>query len=249
MAYLQTSRNDRIKAGLAAIGLQLLLGFALIAGLRVEAPPVVRDGLKLFRIVPPPPPLRKAAPPPRRSHKPAGASSPPNLKAEPTDIVAPLPPHPQPVRPPVAVAPRAGAGLASSAGSAAVRGPGMGSGGEGSGTGSGAGGAGSGGGRGTPAVLLRGEVSDSDYPRAERKAGVEGSVTVRIAIGIDGRVTGCAVTRSSGNGDLDATTCRVIAKRYRYRPATDAAGRPVPSSDEEIHDWVIGDHDLPDDAG
>ena len=47
-------------------------------------------------------------------------------------------------------------------------------------------------------------------------------------IGADGRVKQCTVIQSSGHADLDATTCRLIKQRFRYRPARDARGNAVP---------------------
>lgn len=96
----------------------------------------------------------------------------------------------------------------------------------GSGSGNAGVGAGAGGG-GSRARLVVGVIRWRDYPEAERRAGIEGVVTVRFIVGIDGRVHDCAVARSSGNAALDAVTCRLIGDRFRYVPARDAAGRAV----------------------
>jgi protein TonB len=48
-------------------------------------------------------------------------------------------------------------------------------------------------------------------------------------VGIDGRVTRCRVTRTSGNAELDTTTCQLIERRFRYMPARDRDGNPVVS--------------------
>ena len=79
----------------------------------------------------------------------------------------------------------------------------------------------------TPAALIKGRLKNSDYPRAARKAGAEGTVHVRFLVNPDGGVGGCTVTRSSGNAELDGTTCRLIERRFRYKPARDARGRPT----------------------
>ena len=52
-------------------------------------------------------------------------------------------------------------------------------------------------------------------------------MTVRLGIGTDGRVTSCQVTASSGNGDLDSTTCRLAQRNGRYSPAKDTSGTPI----------------------
>ena len=83
---------------------------------------------------------------------------------------------------------------------------------------------------------MSGEFRSTDYPRAVR-AGIGGKVEFRFTVGVNGRVTHCTITRSSGNADLDATTCRVVMKRFRYRPSTDANGRPIPDLVEGDVDW------------
>ena len=110
----------------------------------------------------------------------------------------------------------------SSAGASSVAGPGTGAG----GAGSGLGGGGSGGG-GSRAQRVRGQLNDSDYPIGARLAGIEGLVAVRFTIQPDGRVNGCQIVKSSGSAELDGTTCRLIERRFRYRPARDAQGRAI----------------------
>jgi len=55
-------------------------------------------------------------------------------------------------------------------------------------------------------------------------------VSVRIVIGTNGRVTNCQVTASSGNSDLDDTTCRLAIRNGRFDPAKDAEGNPIEST-------------------
>jgi protein TonB len=249
-------RNDRIKAVLGAALFEAALAYVLIVGLGVRPTAVVNEPLQLIGILPerpPPPPPEKKAPPKPRPQK-EGAASPPNLKATPTEIVRPPPPVKFPPPPPVAAAPIAGPGAAPNAGAAPIRGPGTGSGGLGHGTGSGNGGNGPGGGGdggGGPPRWLKGEIKDKDYPRASAQAGVGGTVSVRFAVEPNGRADDCVVTHSSGHEDIDEATCRLIEQRFRYRPGTDRAGRPVRTFLVEKHTWSIhrpGDSEPPDDA-
>jgi protein TonB len=120
-----------------------------------------------------------------------------------------------------------------------VIGRGTGSGGEGNGSGSGDGGDGNGNGRATAPRWIKGRLKDSDYPREAGRAGIGGTVEVRYAVEVDGRVTHCTIIRSSGDAQLDETTCRLLEQRYRYRPAKDSDGRPVRSLVEESHSWII----------
>ncbi|UUL82753.1 energy transducer TonB [Sphingomonas qomolangmaensis] len=69
--------------------------------------------------------------------------------------------------------------------------------------------------------------SNDDYPPAARRAEAEGRVSVSVTVGTNGRVTACRVTSSSGNSDLDNTTCRLAERRGRFSPALDDAGNPI----------------------
>ena len=244
---MRTGRNfdgERAKSAVAAGALQLLIGYAFVTGLGFDLAPPGGEGLKLFDIAaPPPPPAVEEPPPPRTSsRKPEGAASPANLVAKPTPVVAPLPVVPLLLPPPVIAAPAAGTGGDPSAGASNVPGPGTGAGGEGVGIGSGGRGSGSGGGGGGAGVrarLLKGRIVNSDYPEAASRAGAVGTVIARFTVRADGRASQCRVTRSSGNADLDATTCRLIEKRFRYAPARDAAGEAMPDVMGWKQEWWL----------
>ena len=65
----------------------------------------------------------------------------------------------------------------------------------------------------------------------------QGTVGVRIAVGANGRASGCQVTRSSGNAGLDSTTCRLLQQRLQFNPARDRQGNPTSSVVESTHVW------------
>lgn len=231
-----------------------LIAAILLWGLGAPLPRIVEEPLKLFEIAPPPPePPVISTPPPRRpepveAQRSApgreGPASPPNLRSEATQIVAPPPVVRLPVPTPIIAAPEAGFGNDVSTGRADVRGPGTGSGGFGDGRGSGTGGDGDGGGgygRRTPPRHIRGHLSDRDYPRWAGEQGVGGTVSVRFTVALDGRAVNCRITRSSGSAELDAITCGLIERRYRYEPSRDHHGRPVLSDVVEDHEWVTYD--------
>ena len=69
--------------------------------------------------------------------------------------------------------------------------------------------------------------ADADYPPEAAAAGQEGTVCFRVTIGTDGRVRACDIVVSSGSASLDATTCRLAAERFRFRPALSASGAAV----------------------
>jgi protein TonB len=112
----------------------------------------------------------------------------------------------------------------------------------GGGAGGGAGGNGYGDseGGGTDLEQIAGEISPRDYPRHLREAGIGGTVGILFTVGVNGRVTKCAVTRSSGVPELDSLTCRLIQQRFLFRPATDRYGRPVSDEVEGEHEWIAG---------
>lgn len=227
--------RTRVGGAIGAIAAQLALLYVLMTGFAVSVAPAARS-LVLFGIVPQPPaPPPTPMPRPKRSKPHAGAAAPPNLAAKPSEVVAARPvPAPQPV---VAV-PHPAAGPDASAGAAQRPGPGTGAGGPGNGSGSG--GAGDGpGDDGAPMRWIKGEIRDSDYPRDALRRGIGGTVGLRFTVGVKGRVTDCTVTRSSGNADLNSTTCRVIRERFRYEPSRDARGRPVPDTVEGEHLWSV----------
>ena len=240
----QERNRDRVKAGIGVAAFHALLGYALITGLGIDVTQEVTDSLKVFAVPPEsPPPVEEPVPAPVRTEAPDGAASPPSLKAQPSPIVAPPPKVRLDVPPPVASVPEptpVAPGTDRTAGVASIDGPGTGTGGQGSGTGSGGQGSGTGGGGPVSrAERVRGRLANSDYPRAAMRAGAEGVVYVRILVGADGSVTRCQVTRSSGSEDLDSTTCRLIERRFEYRPARDAQGRPVADVVTQTYEWML----------
>ena len=239
MTYAAT-RADRWRGGGLALAVTAVLGWALIAGLAVRGSALREDALETFSVLPEPPPKprEKPIPPPQRVSRPEGEAAPQNLRSQPAEIVVPpLPPMPTPV----IAAPIAGPGADASAGAAEVPGPGTGAGGIGNGFGAGGSGDGDGGGWGdeTPPERIGGRIRDSDLPDWVVESGTGGRVGVRYIVGINGRVSDCEVTRSSGSGPLDALTCRLITQRFRYRPSRDARGRPVAAAIVENHDWEV----------
>lgn len=245
MAFLQPTPGERLRAAVPTAAIVALLGYALVAGLAIRPPaPGDERSLAVFMAAPPPPPPEPVEKRQAQSHKREGRAAPPNLRAKPAEVVAPKPIVPLPVPPPVIVAPIAGQGMRPTAGAAPTPGPGTGAGGAGNGLGSGGDGDGDGdGGDETPPRHVRGRIKASDYPRGAALAGAGGIVSVRYHVEVDGRATDCRVTRSSGNADLDDTTCRLIEERFRYEPSRDAAGRPVVSTIVENHEWDFDDAD------
>jgi periplasmic protein TonB len=267
MAAYRTAPADRIRAAIPVVLVHALFAIGLLRGLGYAPPLQPEDMLKLVNLAPedlpppgeeppPPPPSTGSAAPNLRAAdpRPEGAASPPNIESTATPLVAPEPEVPPLSRSPITAATTAATGRDSTSGAAPIPGPGTGSGGFGTGTGSGrygggAGGGGGGGGNGagwavTPPRRMAGDLSIDDLPEALRAAGFRGAVEVRYRVEADGRATDCRPIRSSGSRLVDDITCRLIERRFRFRPSRDAAGRPTGSFIEENHyfesegDWV-----------
>ncbi|MFC0202762.1 energy transducer TonB [Novosphingobium soli] len=246
---MYTSPRQRALSALASL---LIVGggmAALVAGLAARMTPQARREA-LTAVLPLPQP---AAPRPRETPAKAdstaakGRPSPPNLRNKATQVVAP-PPRLPPliVPPPVITAPYAGTGSATQSGASDRAGPGRGAGGVGDGDGGGGNGDGDGEGYDdavTRPRQIRGRLRFSDLPPDLREAKAGGELKLRYRIGVDGRVSDCRILVSSGRPALDATTCRLITERFRFRPSRNARGEPVAALMVETHGWYFEPED------
>lgn len=236
MAYNgQISRRQRLASGSGAVLAVVAVGFGLASGLDIE---VVRKASQAIAAIaiPAPPPPEPAVPQTPASDKASGAASAANKHAKAAPVVAPKAKLP-PIVPPIAAAPKPGTANEASAGATPNPGPGSGASGRGDGTGSGGSGSGTGG--GSKAQWQSGTIRDRDYPAAASRARIGGEVEVRFTIQPTGRVTGCRVSRSSGDDALDTTTCRLIEERFRFKPATNTAGQAVASAYGWRQSWWL----------
>jgi len=84
-----------------------------------------------------------------------------------------------------------------------------------------------------------GWLSTDDYPAAALRAEAEGVAAYRLIVGTNGKVSACELTRSTGNAQLDAATCKFIERRARFDPATDESGAKVVGSFTGTVKWEI----------
>jgi protein TonB len=206
--------------------------FALVAALHIAAilglvaaltPRLGREAvgttLAAFDLpLPAPPPTPSPVPAPAQASAPAPAPAAPRATAAP---IAALPPRV--VLSPLDAPPVAATGTAASSGAAAA----------GAGTGAGGAGNGTGGGGGKLAQIAGTIDSARDYPIETRDRRIGTSVLIVFTVGVDGRAHDCQVRNPSGDPSSDAITCKLAEQRFRFRPATDAAGNPVPA----LHGW------------
>lgn len=234
--YASHSVPERLMTGFGSIAVVGMIGYVLVAGLTVPIRVLADNPMAVLdmREAPKPPPEQPPPPEPRKHASPMKhAASSENLKAQATPIIAP--PLPAPVPSPVIAAVKPNIGAAADSGASDRAGPGQGAG----GVGDGLGGGGDGEGGDVPPHRTRGQLGFSDMPAALRAEGVERTVGVRYAVNVDGRVSNCTVTASSGDAGLDQITCQLIEKRFRFDPSRDGSGRPVRSVIVEEHSWRV----------
>jgi len=224
-------RTVRLGAALAVAALHVALVLALVRAFAPDLGARVADrvlGVLTVTDTPPspsPPPPKPAPRAPERE----GAAAQAGKRAVPRAAAAPPPRIVIATQP---APPVAGQGRDDSAG-ARDAGAGTGAGGQGSGTGAGNAGNGQGGGA-SKAVKIAGDIQSArDYPPATREQRLGDYVIIALTVGTDGRVKGCRVHRASRDPQADQITCRLATERFRFRPATDAAGNPV----EALYGW------------
>jgi protein TonB len=192
---LSGNRTVSIALTIAIVG---GLMYAIVTGLAYNVVKKAAEDLKTFDVEEQPPPPEEPPPPPKDMPKvPPPPTVPPPLvrmEAPPPPIAVVVSPTPPPI-PPVAVAPPPPPLPPRKAVSA------------------------------SPA---RGDVrtvfSNDDYPASAIAANAEGTAQAQLTIGPDGRVTGCNLIRSTGNGALDSTTCNILRRRVKFSPAKDTNG-------------------------
>lgn len=218
--------------------IHLSIALALIAAFAPKFTGRVADTIVIAFTTPrpiKPEPTPEPPPSPQQSQaaaiRPEGAAAEAGKEAVASPVAAPSPAI---VLATQAAAPVAGEGTETRSG-ASDAGQGTGAGGQGAGTGSGASGKGQGGGgAGSGAEKIGGTISPGDYPRESRDLRVGDFVVVALTVGTDGKVKACQIRRASRDAEADRITCRLATKRFRFRPATDARGKPV----ESIYGWA-----------
>jgi len=219
MAYAdQKASGGRITAIVIVALIHAALGYALVTGLATNFVKKAQEKLNTFDVEEPPPPPPPDEPPP----------PPPDQQLQPPPVVTPPPivqnPNPPPVvitsvptPPPVFVPAPVAAPPPPPPPPAAPR--------------------------VSQAAGLRGNVGsyfgDDNYPPAAIRAEAQGRVSARLSVGADGRVSDCTIVASSGNSDLDSTTCRIARSRVRFTPAKDENGAPIASTFPLNVRWVL----------
>jgi len=97
---------------------------------------------------------------------------------------------------------------------------------------------------GTPPQPI-GRVADwfeaDSYPPQARAKAQEGQTVYAVDLDAQGRILRCNVVQSSGSDLLDSTTCTQVISNGRFRPARDAAGKPVAGRYQGSMRWKLVD--------
>jgi TonB family protein len=93
-----------------------------------------------------------------------------------------------------------------------------------------------------PLASPGGWVTDNDYPVSAMADGIEGATAFTLTVALDGRVSDCLVTVSSGSESLDETACIILRQRARFKPALDSKAQPVVAPWASRIVWRIPDN-------
>ena len=91
----------------------------------------------------------------------------------------------------------------------------------------------------SPLKPLNEYISTRDYPTQAIIDGSSGASRVTMMIDETGTVKDCLVEETSGIASLDAMTCIAFQSRAKFRPALDAAGKPVRSIATQKVVWKV----------
>lgn len=87
------------------------------------------------------------------------------------------------------------------------------------------------------AVQRGGSISDEDYPSSSIRNEESGTTIARFTIGTDGKVVDC--NASGASPALDAETCKLIMRRFRFKPAKDENGNPIQETRSQRVTWRL----------
>ncbi len=88
-----------------------------------------------------------------------------------------------------------------------------------------------------PAICEQSTWDNVRIPEQSPARGVSGTTAMAFEITAEGRVENCRVVGPSGNAELDAKACAITTEKGRYKPAVDAAGKPIRSPGQLKVTW------------
>lgn len=223
MAYCEQKQagSRKLTAALAVGGIHVIIGYALITGLSMEIPQIIKRSLEATQITLDPPPVPADPVPPQASE--ATPAVEPMTAPESTITLTPLPSLPSLERfdptivsdTIVPITPGPGPAAQPSAKPSMDAQP------------------------AAPSNSPSSWATSNDYPARALREGLEGVAAFRVIIGTDGKVRSCEITASSGHALLDQATCNNISRRARFKAAKDESGAKVMGSYSSSIRWKI----------
>jgi protein TonB len=215
MSYAQRKEmsGNRTAAIVVVALVHILLGYAIVTGLAYNVLKKTAADLKTFDVTEPPPPPEEPPPPPKDNTPPPPMVSapPPMVRFDTPPLNIQTTPIIQPPLPPAPMAPPAPPAPPAPRVSQPK----------------------------SVSGNLQGLIRNDDYPESAIQNEEQGSVSVVLQVGANGRVTGCSVSASSGSRTLDSTTCRILSSRARFTPAQDSSGAATSSTFRQTIKWVL----------
>lgn len=81
-------------------------------------------------------------------------------------------------------------------------------------------------------------LSYTDYPAEAVRRHWQGTSAFELDISLEGKITGCRITQTSGHALLDTTACNLMRKRAKFAPAH-RDGQPVASTFNSSINWRL----------
>ena len=228
MAYAdQQMSGNRVVAIIIVAIIHIALGYLLVTGLAIDAVKNVVERVTTIDVEeppPPPPPEEETPPPPEDMPEPT--SPPPPVSPPPPMNISPAPPTirttpniPPPAPPTLRIPPPAPPAPPAPAPAPPAPSKARGA---------------------SPDGLNRWAARiQGDYPSSALRREEQGTVSMRITIGANGRVEACSVTGSSGSSALDDAACRGMQRYARYNPALNAAGDAISATTTQSIRYVL----------
>jgi TonB family protein len=86
-----------------------------------------------------------------------------------------------------------------------------------------------------------GSITADDYPAAALRDDASGRCVLQFTVSETGAVRDIEISVSSGHKALDDAACKLIARRFRFEPARDAAGRPIAERRQQAVQWELSE--------
>lgn len=82
-----------------------------------------------------------------------------------------------------------------------------------------------------------GSITNDDYPPSAVRNEESGVSVATFTVGTDGKVTSC--NASGASATLDAEACKLIIRRFRFKPALDTSGSPIEETKTQRIRWDL----------